>query len=367
MKIYTAQNVYDAALDRVRYLFDEFEDVIVNVSGGKDSTVVRNLALKVAEEKGRLPLKVFFCDLEAEWQTVIDYIREVFSDSRIYPMWVQIPMRLFNASSNTTPYLYCWEDGKQWMREKEPNSIKLNKYGCDRINHLFESFDMVEYPNKKMCRLAGVRTQESTGRLMGLTAYETYKGITWGTHKDKKVEHYTFYPIYDWSYIDVWKAIHDNNWEYCKLYDYMYQYGVPIQKMRISSVIHESAVNTLFYLQEIEGDTWSRLTQRVSGTNTTGQMQKNFYCPKELPFMFKDWWEYRDYLLENVVTDKKTRDTIRSQIDREDNLYTQGAQDDLVKQEINIILNHEHEFVKFSTFNAAHGKYLKNYGIRNRG
>jgi predicted phosphoadenosine phosphosulfate sulfurtransferase len=367
MKFYLKENVYDAALNRIRYLFDEFPNVIVNVSGGKDSTVVRNLALQVAEEKGRLPLKVFFCDLEAEWQTVIEYLRVIMADPRIEPIWMQIPMRLFNATSIDVPYLHCWEPGKEWMREKEPNSIKENVFGVDRVVDLFEAYNRVMFPDTKTCRIAGIRCEESPARTMGLTAYETYKGITWGKKEDPKREHYTFYPIYDWVYTDVWKSIYDNDWSYCKIYDYMYQYGVPIRKMRISSVIHESAVNTLFYLQEIEGETWSKLTQRVQGTNTAGQMQKQFYCPDELPFMFKDWWEYRDYLLEHLITDPKVQAKLRQQIKNADNLYTEEAQADLVKQEINIILNHEHEGVKFSTFAAGHGRFLKNYGVRDRG
>src|SRR5690554_6917043 len=98
MKIYKKNNVFDEALFRIRYLFDEFENVIVNISGGKDSTVTLNLALQVAEEKNRLPLQVFFIDQEAEWQTVIDHVREVFSDTRIKPYWLQCPIKIFNAT-----------------------------------------------------------------------------------------------------------------------------------------------------------------------------------------------------------------------------------------------------------------------------
>ena len=65
MKIYNNQNVLDAALNRIRFLFDEFPNVIVGFSGGKDSTATLNLCLQVAEEKKRLPLKVLFIDQEA--------------------------------------------------------------------------------------------------------------------------------------------------------------------------------------------------------------------------------------------------------------------------------------------------------------
>lgn len=35
MKIYSNKTVYEAALDRIRFLFDEFPNIIVGVSGGK--------------------------------------------------------------------------------------------------------------------------------------------------------------------------------------------------------------------------------------------------------------------------------------------------------------------------------------------
>lgn len=85
MKMFLKENVYDSALKRIRYLFDEFPNIVVAFSGGKDSTVCLQLALIVAREKKRLPLKVAFIDQEAEWDTVIDYIREVMYNPEIQP------------------------------------------------------------------------------------------------------------------------------------------------------------------------------------------------------------------------------------------------------------------------------------------
>jgi len=353
MKIYLKENVFEAALNRVRWIFDEFDNVVVNVSGGKDSTVVLNLALMVAEERGRLPLKVMFIDQEAEWQTVIDYMREIMSDPRVEPLWLQIPIKIFNATSTIEPWLHCWEDGKEWIREKEPNSIKVNKYGTDRFAKLFDRFMQVEYPYKS-CHIGGVRAEESPARYSGLTSYETYKGVTWGKRENKRYDQYVFYPIYDWSYTDVWKAIHDNKWNYCKIYDYMYQYGVPVRNMRVSNVHHETAVHTLFYLQEIEGDTWNKITRRISGISTAGQLQNNFFCPDELPYMFNSWREYRDYLLENIITDNDKREKMRKEFAAYDARYTESAQNDLVKTQISIILTNDYHGTKLSTFRAAH-------------
>lgn len=360
MKIYSKQNVFDAAVNRIRYLFDEFPNVIVNISGGKDSTVVLNLALAVAEEKGRLPLKVMFIDQEAEWQTVIDHIRVIMSDSRIEPLWLQVPIKIFNATSTIEPWLYCWEEGKEWIRDKEPNSIKFNRYGTDRFAEMFEAYNKTVYPHQRVCRLAGVRTEESPARMLGLTSYTTYKHITWGSKENVKLGHYTFYPIYDWSYTDVWAAIHKNDWPYCNIYDYMYQHGLPVQKMRVSNVHHETAVKTLYYLQEVEGDTWDKITKRISGLNSVSKLNSGFFAPEKLPFMFSSWREYRDYLLENMICDQETRAKMMASFLSEERRYDEEIHTELFKMQVNVILLNDYHGTKQTTFVAAHGKYLKN-------
>lgn len=99
MNIYLNKNVYEAAKDRIRFVFREFKNVVVNFSGGKDSTVVLHLALEVAKEMGRLPVNVVFFDQEAEWDATIQYIRRVMSRPDVNPIWYQIPFKINNASS----------------------------------------------------------------------------------------------------------------------------------------------------------------------------------------------------------------------------------------------------------------------------
>jgi predicted phosphoadenosine phosphosulfate sulfurtransferase len=355
MKIYKTQDVYVSALDRMRWLFDEFPNIVVGVSGGKDSTIVYNLALQVAKEKNRLPLTCLFVDQEAEWQATIDTIRLIMENPDVKPMWFQMPIKLFNATSTVDHWLMCWDKKEEhrWMRPQEDYSIKENVYGTDRFAELFGAIFKKEFAGIKSCYVAGVRTEESPTRMMALTHDLTYKHVTWGKVLDKKNEHYTFYPVYDWSYMDVWKAIHDNNWYYNKIYDAQYNYGLPIAKMRVSNVHHETAVSTLFYMQEIEGDTYAKLTQRIAGIDMAGKMGTKDYFPKELPFMFKDWIEYRDFLLEKLIDNPVWKESFKKVFIRQQEMFGERDGPSLYKMHIASILTNDWEHVKLGNYERA--------------
>lgn len=353
-KIYLNKTVFDAAKERIRYIFSEFDNVVVGFSGGKDSTATLFTTLMVAEEMGRLPVKVCFVDQEAEWQAVIDYMRIIMSDPRVDPYWIQAPLKLFNATSPGNPWLRCWdkEEEDTWMREREPNSIKINEFGTDRFKDIFGGILKHLYPKDNACYLSGVRTEESPARFIALTNSPTYKHITYGKILNKRRNHYTFYPLYDWSYTDVWKAIHDNKWQYCKIYDYYYQHGVELRNMRVSNLHHETAVHALFFLQEIEGDTWTKLTSRLSGINTAGKLgEADFFCPKSLPYMFESWREYRDYLLLNLITDESYRDNMAVKFSRMDEFYKDFPSiGELHRQMVTVILTNDYFYTKLDNW-----------------
>ena len=53
MKVYNDKNVFDAAMERIEFAFDNFENLCVSYSGGKDSTVMIQLVEMMAEKKNK--------------------------------------------------------------------------------------------------------------------------------------------------------------------------------------------------------------------------------------------------------------------------------------------------------------------------
>lgn len=366
MRIYRTENVYEMAKRRIRYLFNEFDKVVVSISGGKDSTVIFHLALEVAEELDKLPLTVMFVDQEIEWTSTIEVIRDIMYRPDVDPRWYQMPILLSNATSFENNFLHCWhpDEKDQWVREKEPIAITENIYGTERFHKLMKRIDAVDYPNQTVANLIGIRTEENPKRLMAVSAGKTYKWITWGRKSDGP-HHYGFFPIYDWSYTDIWKYIHDNNLKYNSLYDYQYRMGIPVGKMRVSCPHHEDSVESLYYMQEVDPELWDKVSHRITGISTASKLQRDGFQPTRLPFMFRDWREYRDYLLDKLIPTEEHRKKLARQFELDEKQLKKHFPDhnpkEMFRAQINSILTYDLDAIKSKSLST---KLLIKRGIK---
>lgn len=301
---YKDNTVFDEAIERIEMLFDNFDDIVVSMSGGKDSTVLFNLALIVARKKGRLPLKVFWLDQEAEWQSTVDYMEKVMRMPEVKPYWYQIPFDFTNSLSAEKNFIHVWDAAAKdkWIHPQSDISIKENPSKFNRFHDLVKALPgYCAEPGKKCAVLVGMRVQESLNRRMAIAHGKAhFMGETWCQKPNGN--HQVFWPIYDFTNDDIWTAIGRNHWAYNKIYDYMYQYGVPKSAMRVSALIHETSWHSIEMLQEFEQPTYNRFVVRVNGVSTFNHaFDEGGIIPKVLPFAFKDWKEYRDYLLLHLV------------------------------------------------------------------
>ncbi len=211
-------NVYEAAKKRIDFMFDNFENIYVSISGGKDSGVCAHLVLEEAKKRNR-KVGLLHIDIEASYQYTMDYLEKMYNEYRehIIPIWACLPMVTDNGLSYFEQLWSWWEESKKdiWVRSMPEYEYVINTSNCiyDFYNKdiTFEKF-VVEFaknythyhgtPGKTAC-VVGIRTQESLNRWRALYVEKTmYKNKKYTTQVDADV--FNFYPIYDWTVDDIW-------------------------------------------------------------------------------------------------------------------------------------------------------------------
>jgi predicted phosphoadenosine phosphosulfate sulfurtransferase len=297
-KLYLQQNVLDAAKARIEMVFERHDPVFVSVSGGKDSSVLFDLAHREAVRRGRM-LDVFFLDQEAEYQSTVEVVRDIMAQTHVRPHWLQVPVRMTNATSYAEEFLFAWQPGKTWMREKERNATATLPGAPDRFYPLIEWFE-AQQPNNSAF-LVGLRSDESLNRYYTVTRHPASSGITWSSSGSGGATKY--YPLYDWTFEDIWTYIADERITYNRVYDWQWIKGRKMREMRVSNLIHEKAFRSLADLQEFEPDTYNRLLCRLGGVRTAAiySREETVFSAKRRPAQFRTWRAYRDYLLDTYT------------------------------------------------------------------
>lgn len=263
------KSVYEASKDRIRYIYSQFDQIVVGFSAGKDSTIVLNLALEVARELNKLPLRVDFYDEEAIHPPTVEYAKRIAKSPEIDFRWYCLEFKHRNACSNDEPFWYCWDKDKKdkWVRELPEGVDIITEHPKFKKGMSFQEFSpLIEDVSKgKTCMLTGVRAEESLRRLRTISnkKNDNYISSTQGT---RSMAH----PIYDWIGPDVWFAVKKFGWDYNTTYDLFNKtkFHNKFTSQRVCPPFGEEPLRSLWIYSQCFPEMWHKMINRVAGVGT---------------------------------------------------------------------------------------------------
>ncbi len=264
-------------------VFDDFDNVCVSFSGGKDSGVMLNLAIEEARKRSR-KIGVFHIDYEAQYEMTTDYVNlELGKNPDVIETYrICLPIAAQCCTSMHQDHWIPWDKTHRvlWVRELPAVCINEDNNPLDFFKRGMWDYDLQESfgpwlhgvkKAKRTALLVGIRTQESFNRWRAIHSDRNYKkhdNHEWTKQIAPNI--YNAYPIYDWKTEDVWTANARFGWDYNKLYDLFYQSGMTIDKMRVASPFNDCASESLKYYKAIDPRNWGKMIGRVNGVNFTG-------------------------------------------------------------------------------------------------
>lgn len=317
VKEYTGENVYEALQRRLKFIFEEFDNVFVAFSGGKDSGLLLNLVLDFQQKYYPLrKIGVFHQDFEAQYRFTTEYVERTFDriEDKVEPYWVCLPMATRTALSSYEMFWYPWDDTKKdiWVRSMpdRPYVINLENNPISTYHYRMHQEDLAKqfgrwyrryHGCKKTICLLGIRADESLQRYSGIINKKYgYKNTCWISKQFKDV--WTASPLYDWSTGDVWHANFLLGYDYNKLYDLYYMAGLKPEQMRVASPFNDYAKDSLNMYRVIDPEMWAKLVGRVRGANfgaiygkTKAMGYRNLTLPEG-----HTWESYTKFLLETL-------------------------------------------------------------------
>lgn len=329
-KYYGAEDVYQAAIRRIEFVFDHFDRLCIAFSGGKDSSVLLHLVLEVAQKRERGPIDVLFIDLEAQYQATIQHVRDMFEHKNIRAWWICLPLNLRNASSLHEPYWCAWEPGREaeWVRPlpdhpaviSNPNYFPFYRYRME-FEEFVTAFNEWLAQDTPTASLVGIRSDESLNRYLAVKSRFPEKksawrqpnsglSVNWSSCASPDSRNISFFPIYDWKFSDIWHYTHLRGHSYNRIYDEMYRAGLPFSQMRICQPYGDDQRKGIDLFHKLEPQTWFKVVKRVAGANYAARYSRQRFLGYRgglgLPPRFNSWKQYSHFLLYSIPEPLRT-------------------------------------------------------------
>ena len=307
------KNVYEASIERVEYIFENFEKIYVSFSGGKDSGVMLNLVVDYMREHNiTKKVGLMIMDNEANYDLSLQFMHKIIRANLdlLDVYWCCLPITLPCTVSSFATEWQCWgvEDEHLWIKPMPKDDYIVNIDNCPfdffkedmNYDEFWDKFGDWYGQGEKTACLIGIRTDESLNRFRAIM--NSKKTMLDGHHWTKKNTDivYNCYPIYDWRTDDVWVANAKFDWDYNELYDIFWKAGMTVAQMRVASPFMSESKSSLNLYRVIDPSIWSRLCARVSGANFIATYGKQLsYNSFKLP-EGHTWKSFTKFLLDTL-------------------------------------------------------------------
>lgn len=252
-KVYSSLDVVSMAKIRIKNIFESANKIELSLSGGKDSICLNNLIFELCQsgEIDKSKLVVDFIDEEA----IYPCVERIVKNMRLQWLSIGVPFRwwciqvkhynCFNQLTNDESFI-CWDETKRdvWIRPMPKWAITSDPLLRERKDTYQ---DFMNRKLKDSISLIGVRASESLQRLYNIASR---------TAQEKQ------FPIYDWTDTDVWNYIREKQLDFPDAYRYMYQVGVPLNRLRISQFFSIDTASSLVQMCEFYPDLFEKICKR---------------------------------------------------------------------------------------------------------
>lgn len=298
------EDLVERTRERYDRLFEEYDDIYLAFSSGKDSGLLLNMAIEAwhRHDDWDDPIYLTHIDPEFHYPESMDYFERVIANNpeAVHMLWFAVPAvqpKLTNDYDGEE-YRYFFDErhADKWVRDiptwddydnadlirpDHPHlkdDFKLGWAYSDTVNHWISK----ETPatEQETIQLIGLRAEESMMRYN--TIIQKGGWIRHGADDDPQPD--SGWPVYDWSAEDLWTAHHKFDWDYSEVYDKMHQMGDPPTKSRNGPPWHGPGISNRTAYEKVRHmwpELYEKAEHRYEGCVLSFEFGGDLYVPKK--------------------------------------------------------------------------------------
>ena len=299
-------NCIDAARLRLRNTYDQFDTVVYQFSGGKDSTAILHLGREIHEERDLGPLNVVFRDEEFLSPSTVKFVEEVSEYDWVDMEWYCLPQAQEMWFVGKRMFILMWsqlraEEGRLF-RTPPAQALTAEYFGLDSNRVIPRHIDEYTMHNKKgrVAYITGVRASESMIRHRAVVQklHENYINRPYGLPKAMPMRFSKV--IYDWQSDDVYKFLEEKDAPYCEFYDLASMSGA---NQRVGTPLNPTASRRLMDVVRTEPEFYDRLVECFPSLDAQRRLWHELDTERMVEnYAAEEWEGARRLIDENVLT-----------------------------------------------------------------